>query len=188
MKKINYNEIVTPEKMEGAFINQEFIGFPEDYSVIHCLLKEWDPKNIFEVGTNAGNGCRVMRNVCPNAKIVSLDIVPGVGHHCPADIVKVVGDSLTYNYTEHYPIDCWFIDGEHVYNNAYVETTKALESEAKYIIYHDADIKDIYNAIVDSFTHNGKIEDYDLYQVVNPPVPYSPHGENVTRIAYAIKK
>ena len=90
MKKINYNEIVTPEKMEGAFINQEFIGFPEDYSVIHCLLKEWEPKNIFEIGTNAGNGCRVMRNVCPNAKIVSLDIVPGVGHHCPADIVKVV--------------------------------------------------------------------------------------------------
>ena len=49
MKKINYNEIVTPEKMEGAFINQEFIGFPEDYSVIHCLLKEWEPKNIFEI-------------------------------------------------------------------------------------------------------------------------------------------
>ena len=82
---------------------------------------------------------------------------------CPEDIIKVVGDSLTYNYNEHYPIECWFIDGEHVYNNAYVETGKAIESGAKYIIYHDADIKEIYNAIEDSFNHNGKIEDYDLY-------------------------
>lgn len=188
MKKINYKEIVTSEKMEGAVINDEFIGFPEDYSVIHCLLKEWNPKSIFEIGTNVGNGCRVMRASCPSAKIVSLDIVPGVGHYCPSDILKVVGDSLEYDYTQHYPIECWFIDGEHVYKNAYVETQKALEGGAKYIIYHDADLKGVYDGIMDSFRDNGKLEDYDLYQVINPPSIYSSTGENVTRIAYAIKK
>jgi hypothetical protein len=188
MKKINYNEIVTPEKMEGAFINEEFIGFSEDYSVIHCLLREWNPKNIFEIGTNVGNGCKVMRNACPDARIVSLDILPGKGEFCPPDIIKVVGDSLIYNYTEHYPIDCWFIDGEHIYENAFIETERALESGAKYIIYHDADIKEVNQAILDSFEKNEKIDNYDLYQVINQTFVYSSSGENVTRIAYAIKK
>jgi hypothetical protein len=49
-------------------------------------------------------------------------------------------------------------------------------------------MKGVYDGIMDSFTHSGKIEEYDLYHVVNPPVPYSPYGENVTRIAYAVKK
>jgi hypothetical protein len=96
--------------------------------------------------------------------------------------------SLIYNYTEHYPIDCWFIDGEHIYENAFIETERALESGAKYIIYHDADIKEVNQAILDSFEKNEKIDNYDLYQVINPTFVYSSSGENVTRIAYAIKK
>lgn len=188
MKKIDYKEIVTPEKMEGAIINDEFIGFTEDYSVIHCLLKEWNPESIFEIGTNVGNGCRVMRNSCPQAKIVTLDIRPEAGQFCPPGIEKVVGDSLVYDYSVHYPIECWFIDGEHVYENAFVETSKAIESGAKYIIYHDADINEVYNAILDSFKEMEEIENYDIYQVVNPPFVYSSSGKEVTRIAYAIKK
>lgn len=188
MKKIDYKEIVTSEKMEGAIINDEFIGFTEDYSVIHCLLKKWNPASIFEIGTNVGNGCRVMRNSCPEAKIVTLDIRPEAGEFCPPGIEKVVGNSLTYDYSSHYPIDCWFIDGEHVYENAFVETAKAIESGAKYIIYHDADIKEVYDAILDSFKEKGELENYDLCQVVNPPFIYSSSGEEVTRIAYAIKK
>lgn len=188
MKKIDYNEIVTSEKMEGAIINDEFVGFPEDYSVIHCLLKEWNPKSIFEIGTNVGNGCRIMRNSCPDAKITTLDIRTEAGQFCPSDVEKVVGDSLTYDYSAHYPIECWFIDGEHVYKNAFIETSKAIESGAKYIIYHDADIKEVYNAILDAFAEKGELEKYDLYQVINPPFVYSSSGERVTRIAYAIKK
>jgi predicted O-methyltransferase YrrM len=188
MKKIKYSEIVTSSKMEGAVINDEFIGFPEDYSVIHCLLKEWNPRSIFEIGTNVGNGCRVMRNSCPSAKIVSLDIRPEAGKFCPSDIEKVVGDSLVYDYQKHYPIDCWFIDGEHVYHNAFIETKKALESGAKYIIYHDADIPEVYDAILDSFRESGEIENYDIHQVIEPPFVYSSSGKNITRIAYAIKK
>ncbi|NBP57925.1 hypothetical protein EBU71_15570 [bacterium] len=187
MKKIEYNQIVSSEKMAGAFINNEFIGFPEDYSVIHCLLKEWNPKNIFEIGTNAGNGCRVMRAACPNSRIYSLDIREDAGILCPPDIHKVKGNSLSYNYSIHYPIDCWFIDGEHLYHNVFIETQKALESEPNYIIYHDADIPEIYKGIVDSFIDCKKTDVYDLYQVINPPFIYSSSGENITRIAYAKK-
>lgn len=188
MKKIDYKEIVTPEKMEGAIINNEFVGFAEDYSVIHCLLKEWNPESIFEIGTNIGNGCRVMRNSCPEAKIVSLDIRPGAGQLCPLDVEKVIGNSLFYDYSLHYPIECWFIDGEHVYENAFIETSKAIESGAKYIIYHDADIKEVCDAILDSFIQNKKLDSYDLFQVENPPFNYSSSGKNITRIAFAIKK
>lgn len=188
MKKIDYKEIVTSEKMEGAIINDEFVGFAEDYSVIHCLLKEWNPESIFEIGTNVGNGSRVMRNSCPEAKIVTLDIRPEAGQLCPPDVEKVIGNSLVYNYSVHYPIECWFIDGEHVYENAFVETSKAIESGAKYIIYHDADINEVYNAILDSFKEMGELESYDIYQVINPPFVYSSSGKEVTRIAYAIKK
>jgi hypothetical protein len=188
MKKIEYNQIVCTEKMQGAFVNNEFIGFPEDYSVIHCLLKEWSPKNIFEIGTNVGNGCRVIRAACPNSKIVSLDIRRDAGQYCPLDIHRVQGDSLSYDFSIHYPIDCWFIDGEHLYHNVFIETQKALESNPNYIIYHDADIPEIYKAIEDSFEHSKKSDIYDLYQVINPPFIYSSSGENVTRIAFAIKK
>jgi hypothetical protein len=187
MNKIDYNQIVSPEKMEGAFINHEFVGFVEDYSVIHCLLKEWNPHTIFEIGTNAGNGCMVMTTACPSSKIITLDIREGAGDLCPSDIIKVTGDSLSYDYNKHYPIDCWFIDGEHTYHNVYTETSKALMSSPKYIIYHDADIEEIYRGIEDSFRDNNMMFEYELYQVVNPPFVYSSSRKNVTRVAYAAK-
>lgn len=187
MNKIDYNQIVSPEKMEGAFINHEFVGFVEDYSVIHCLLKGWNPHTIFEIGTNAGNGCMVMTTACPASKIITLDIRAGAGNLCPSDVIKVTGDSLSYDYNKHYPIDCWFIDGEHTYHNVYTETSKALMSSPKYIIYHDADIEEIYKGIEDSFRDNNMMFEYELYQVVNPPFVYSSSGKNVTRVAYATK-
>jgi hypothetical protein len=187
MNKIDYNQIVSTEKMKGAYINNEFVGFPEDYSVIHCLLKEWNPSNIFEIGTNIGNGCKVIRASCPTARIITLDIRPSAGSLCPPDVIKINGDSLTYDYEKHYPIDCWFIDGEHTYHNVYTETAKALLSDPKYIIYHDSDIDEIYKGIEDSFRDNDKESKYILNQVINPPFLYSSSGKKVTRIAYATK-
>jgi predicted O-methyltransferase YrrM len=187
MNKIDYNEIVSTEKMRDAFINHEFIGFVEDYSIIHCLLKEWKPNTIFEIGTNVGNGCMVIRAACPTSRIITLDIREEAGNLCPSDVIKVTGNSLSYDYNKHYPIDCWFIDGEHTYHNVYTETSKALMSSPKYIIYHDVDIEEIYRGIEDSFKDNNMTHEYEIYHVINPPFVYSSSGKNVTRVAYAIK-
>ena len=187
MKKVEYNEIVKEDLIQNAIINTEFIGFKEDYLVIHCLLSEWKPKKIFEIGTCTGAGCMIMHNASPESKIITLDIVK-CGPMCPPIVEKIVCDSLIYDYSKHYPIDCWFIDGHHVYENAYKETSEAIKSSAKYIIYHDADIEGVYNGIMDSFKDSNTSDNYDLYQVVNPPHIYSSTGNNVTRIVYAIKK
>jgi hypothetical protein len=186
MIKVDYTKIVKEDLIYGAQINNEFIGFKEDYLVIHCLISEWRPKSIFEIGTCTGMGCLVMKTSSPESKITTLDINQ-CGHLCPGDTEKIVGNSMTYDFSKHYPIDCWFIDGDHVYDNVYKETKEALKSEPRYIIYHDSDIPDVYDAIIDSFKDHG-LNYYDLYQVVNPPFVYSSSGKQITRVAYAVKK
>ena len=188
MIKVDYNAIVTKEKISKAIPNYEFIGFEQDYYVIHCLVSEWKPENIFEIGTSTGFGCVVMKNASPDSKIKTLDIFPDKGGMCPVGVEKLVGDSMTFNFSEHYPIDCWFIDGEHDYEHAYHETLEAIDSGAKYIIYHDADIPKVSDGIVDAFKYRNVSNLYDIYFVVNPPFIYSSSGENVTRVAYAVKR
>ncbi len=185
MIELNYSDVV--KKTEGFLENPEFIGFKEDYLVIQNLVHEWKPSTIFEIGTNTGRGCVMMHNASPSSKITTLDIRE-CGQLCPVGVTKVVGDSMTYDFSKHYPIECWFIDGEHVYENAYKETTEAIKSKAKYIIYHDADLERVSSGIIDSMRDNGVTDDYDLYHVVNPPHVYSSTGKNVTRVAFAIKK
>lgn len=188
IKKQNYNEIVNGDKIANAIVNTEFIGFEHDYYIIHCLLAEWKPNHIFEIGTNTGNGCRIMHNASPNSKITTLDIREKCGEYCPSIVTKICGDSMTFDFTPYYPIDCWFIDGEHEYPNSYKETKEALKSGAKYIIYHDADLKKVTDGFLDAFKDENELDNYDIYQVINPPFIYSSSRENVTRISYAIKK
>lgn len=188
MKEVKYDSIVTPQKISNAAVNNEFTGFKEDYYVIHCLISEWKPKTVFEIGTNTGFGCVVIQNAHPEVRIKTLDIVPRMGHLCPAGVEKLVGDSLSYDFSNHYPIECWFIDGEHEYPNAYHETKEAIKSNAKYIIYHDADLDKVKNGIIDAFKDTKSKDLYELYFVVDPPFIYSSTGKSVTRVAYAIKK
>lgn len=75
LKKIEYKDIVKEELIKNAIENTEFIGFKEDYYVIHCLISEWKPLHIFEIGTNTGNGCRIMKNANKESKITTLDIL-----------------------------------------------------------------------------------------------------------------
>jgi hypothetical protein len=185
IQTINYDEIVTEESSKDAYVNTEFKGFNYDYLVIHSLIKKWLPNVIFEIGTNVGNGCRVMKTASPDSKIYTLDI-RSCGEFCPTDVTKIVGDSLNFDYTAYYPIDCWFIDGYHTYDNVYKETGHAIASGAKYIIYHDSDLDEIYNGIKDYFTNTNN-NDYELRRVINPPEEYC-DNKGLTRILYAIKK
>lgn len=186
----SYNNIVTPELFADAILNKEFPGFEQDYLVLHCLIKLHQPGSFFEIGTNHGTGTKIIKNaIGPSANVFSLDLptslvhpsllgtdisrADNVGINCDLPFIQVRGDSMHYNYNEH-PCDGYFVDGEHDYDHVAAETIKILVNQPKIIIYHDADIPGVYDAITDTF--KAAAANYNLYRVVG------------TRIAYALKK
>lgn len=191
MKEILFKDICTPELMEGAILNEEYTGFKEDYLVLHCLVKKYKPDSFMEIGTNCGTGTQIIFNAHKGMRLFSLDLPPelahislqspeseGKGNHriginCKSPFVQLFGDSRKYDFTKHYPIEGWFIDGEHVFENATIESKEAIKSKAKIIVWHDSDIPEVYDAIIDAFKKN---KDYELFRVTD------------TRIAFAIKK
>ena len=192
MKEIPYEEIITPDLISGAILHTHE-PFVKDYLVLHCLLRKNNSKSVMEIGTHIGEGTQIICNAVPKAKVYSLDLPlveakktlqhpslkdMGVGQICKLPYTQIYGDSMTYDFVQHYPIlehypfEAWFIDGEHLYENVRHETKEAIHSNAKLIIWHDADMIEVFNAITDSFIYNG---DYELYRVTG------------TRIAYAIR-
>ncbi len=192
MKKITYQQVVKPELTEGAILNEEYHGFKEDYLVVHSLIKAFKPMRFMEVGTNMGTGTNIICNANPKMKVFSLDLPYELAHvslqspvsegkgmntgqYCKFPFTQLWGDSTKYDYSEHYPLEGWYIDGEHNYDNPFKETLEAIRSGAKLIIWHDTDIKCVYDAIVDAFKASGTKE-YILFRVTD------------TRISFAIKK
>lgn len=195
MKEILSSEIITPELMEGAILNEEYHGFKEDYSVLHCLIRKHNIKSMFEVGTNMGTGTKIMKNAMgEDSQMFSLDLPTelahislqhpinegkgdSVGHRCDLPYTQLRGDSLKFDYTP-YKTEGWFIDGEHDYQHPFTETQAAIENEAKLIIYHDSDMPEVYRGIVDAFEYASgeKPNEYVLFRVID------------TRIAFAIHK
>ena len=181
MMKQLFKDIVTPELSEGAIINNEFIGFKEDYLVLWCLLKKYNPSSVFEIGTNFGTGTNIICNALPYADVYSLELPFGEGDaplvnkgkdmtgvNCKLPFTQIRADSTTYDYSE-YPCKCYYVDATHQYDNVFKETTLILEQEPDIIIFHDADIPEVLQAIQDA---KG---DYTLYRVTD------------TRIAYLLK-
>lgn len=182
---LNSVQIITPELKKSAITRNEFKGFYEDFLTLHCLIRKYQPKNLFEIGTCEGVGTMIIKNAIGDATVYSLDLPPGVdkeyhflnekttGAKCKLPYVQLFGDSMTYNYAQHYPLDSWFIDGEHDYKHAFYESTQALLSSPSYCFWHDTDIPEIFRAVLDTF---GKSSDYNVYRVVD------------TRITFAVKK
>lgn len=187
--EITSRSIINPNLEEGAIYNNEFIGFREDYLVLHCLLRLHRPKTIFEIGTNMGTGTQIIKNACINATVMSLDLPTELAHtslqhplsegkgdkvgsHCKLPFIQVRGDSMQFDYSR-YPAEAYFIDGEHDYQHPLHETQQIILQKPKLIIYHDSDIKEVYRAIIDAFAGN---DEYLLYRVVD------------TRILYALRK
>lgn len=174
---------------DDALIHDAYIGFREDYLCLHSLLRRYTPKRIFEVGTNIGSGVNVMARACPNAEILTLDLdyetmklnskqypigangEDRVGSAVRVPYTQLRGDSLTYDYSQHYPIDAWFIDGEHDYEHALHESMEALKSKPIIIIWHDSDMPEVWRGITEATEDS----EYTLYRVTD------------TRIAYAVK-
>jgi len=175
MEQIQSNSIITESLAEDAIMNNEFKGFAEDYLVLHCLFKKWKPSSLFEIGTNHGTGTKILQNAIGEAKIYTLDIEEWVKPWDPK-ITNLIGDSTNFDYSQYYPIESFYIDADHVYDNVFKETMAAIQSDANYIAYHDTDIPAVYDAIVESFKQYDTDEKWKLYRVID------------TRISYAIKK
>lgn len=200
-----YSDIVTPELLAGAIENNEFEGFREDYHVLHCLIRKYQPKTFFEIGTNMGTGTNIICNaILPSDRkydvglkgiVYSLDLPTELAHislqhpisegkgdkvgiNCKFAYTQLRGDSMEFDYSK-YPCDAYFIDGEHDYQHPFVETREVVRNKPKLIIWHDADISEVWKAITDVFNDTGlwvKEGEYDLYRVTD------------TRIAYALRK
>jgi len=189
MVKQKYADIVTPELLEGAIENLEYVGFREDYHVLHCLLKIHKPKSLLEIGTNMGRGTKIIKNALgPESDVYSLDLPTDlahislqhpineghgdrVGHLCSLPFTQLRGDSMEFDFKQ-YPCEAYYIDGEHDFSHPYRETSEIVKNKPHIIIWHDSDIDVVYNAITAAM----KDKPYELYRVVD------------TRIAYAIRK
>lgn len=191
MKQIAFKQIVTARLSEGAILNEEYAGFKQDYLVLHCLLRKHQPKKFLEIGTNFGTGTKIIKNALgANSEVFSLDLPTNlihqsllnpndsqyggdkVGSRCDLPFTQLRGDSITYDYAPHYPLDGWFIDGAHDYMHPHHEGLRAMESGAKLILWHDANMVSVNFAIQDLAR---LAINYDFFRVKD------------TRIAYALK-
>lgn len=184
-----YTDIVTEELLENTLDHNAYTGFLEDYRVLSCLLKIYNPKKVFEIGTNVGSGVNVIKTALPESTVFSLDLdyetmrlnskqyplestgEDRVGSASKFDFVQLRGDSMKFPY-QNFPCDAYFVDGEHDKAHPLHETKEIIKLKPKLIVWHDADMPPVYEAIVEAFIGD---KDYSLYRVEH------------TRIAYAIR-
>lgn len=181
MIQIDYEDIYDKELVKDCILHTH-IPFLKDYMCLHILLKIAEPKSVMEVGTHIGEGTNIICNAVPNADVFSLDLPARdsdktlqhprhkkmvVGEMCKRKYKQLFGDSLTFEYPK---CDAWFIDGEHDYQHPRHETVEAIKQKAKLIVWHDADMIDVFNAINDSFAYNS---DYELYRVNGTAIAYA---------------
>jgi predicted O-methyltransferase YrrM len=196
-----YADICTPELLAGAIENNEYTGFKEDYHVLWCLLKKYNPASVFEIGTNMGTGTNIICHALPDAKVYSLDLPTelahislqhpvsegkgdAVGSKCKKPFTQLRGDSMMFNYKD-YPVEAAFIDGEHDYDHVFKETVgiAAHLNDIKLIIWHDADMPEVAEGIEHAIAYANSVRAgfelpnrFELYRVTD------------TRIAYAVKQ
>lgn len=197
MKEVTFVETAQKPYSAKAIIRNDFPGFEEDYLVIHSLIRKYKSKRLMEIGTSSGLGTKIICNAMGikrfwfnTKKVFSIDVLPGTdssiiypnkedGHPevagvlCKLPYTQIFGNSLNYDFSKHYPIDTWFIDGKHNYEYVKSDSETALKSEPKLIIWHDLQIEEVHDAVVDVMSN---AKNYDLYRVID------------TRIAYALKK
>lgn len=190
MNEIDYQEIYDSELAKGAIFHTH-LPFLKDYITLHLLLRKHKIKSVFEIGTHIGEGTKIICNAVPDAKVYSLDLPTEksektlqhpriknmvVGEICDLPYEQLYGDSMNFDYSK-YPADAYFVDGEHDYSHPRHETTEAIKQKPKLIIWHDADMQDVNNAITDSFLYNA---DYNLYRVIGTAIAYAIRNQNHT--------
>lgn len=184
---INNSSICKPEYSQNAILRQD-PPFVADFLTLHSLLKIVHPQSVFEIGTCTGEGTLIIKNAVGDAPVYSLELpleestydIQIVGQRCYLPYIQIIGNSMTLDYSEFYPIDAWFIDGAHEYDFVLYETEQALLSNPSIIIWHDADIPEVWAAIRDGMDQN---DDYLLFRVENTRIAFSvPQGSSLLEV------
>jgi hypothetical protein len=135
-------------------------------------------------------GLRALFGTQP-ARVLSIDVPPGTdpkkiypdknpedGHpekagvNCRFPYTQLFGSSIEYDFSPHYPLEAWFVDGKHNYEYAKKDTEQALKAKPKLIIWHDMQIPEVEQAVLEAM----KRQPYDVALVEK------------TRIGYAVRK
>ena len=186
---LKYEEVVRAPYDRGAIVRDDFPGFREDYLAIHCLIREYRPRRIVEIGTSTGSGtnvlCRAMRIrrfwYNGGRRVLSIDVPPGTdssiiypgdepedghpaeaGSECRFPYDQLFGDSGTFDFSPYYPIDAWFIDGKHSYDYVVRDSEQALRSRPHLVIWHDLQIDGVHRAIRDVMASR---PEFDVYRI-----------------------
>lgn len=186
MKTILYSSIVQKPYCKGAVIRKDFPGFKEDYLVLHCLIRIFNPRTFIEIGTSVGTGTNVICNAMNGRKVFSIDVPPGTnpatlypggedghpdvaGKNCRFPYVQLFGDSCSYDYSPYLPLEGWFIDAKHDYEHCRKDTLNAINCEAKLIVWHDMQIDGVAKAA-------NEVDDtkrYDSFRVTDTRIGYA---------------
>lgn len=189
MRELKYSDdkisLLVKAYGEGAIMHYHD-PFKEDYMLLHCLLRSVNPTSVFEIGCNEGVGTEIICNAVPSAKVYSLDLPlelshlskqhpssegkgdDKVGWRCKLPFTLLLGDSMLFDYSK-YPCEAYFIDGEHTFVNVRSETKAVLKQNPKIVIFHDADMPEVWDGIVDAIMGR---EDYELTRVVDTRIAY----------------
>lgn len=184
-----FKDVYNEKEAEDAIINDRCGGHKEDYLALHCLLRKYKPKTFFEIGTHTGWGTMIIKNALGNeSNVFSLDLPnneaqlsaqhpsahnQNIGVECTLSYFQLLGNSLKFDFSA-IPCEGYFVDGEHTFYNVLKETLKIARERPKIIIWHDADVPDVLEALEEALRIEAK-GDYTLYRITD------------TRIAYALK-
>lgn len=174
---LNVEQICKEPFTDDAILRKDPL-FIDDFLTLHSLLKITQPSSVFEIGTCTGEGTLIIKNAIGDGKLYSLDLppnetsydIPKVGGKCYLPYEQIIGNSLSLNYSDYFPLEAWFIDGAHEYSHVFYETQEALKSAPKIIIWHDADIPEVFEGIKDGLELD---QEYVLFRVLNTRIAFS---------------
>ena len=138
-----------------------------ELNAICGILRDKQPKNIFEIGTFDGSSARFLAERFPEATIFTLDLPPeetpslpfftddlktirigrerGIGNLCKdmPNVMQLYGDSRTFDFSPYYgKMDAVLIDGCHFYGYVEKDTENARKMirNGGVIFWHDFDL------------------------------------------------
>ena len=167
-----------PAAIEGH--TGKYINYQE---YLYNLVKDLNPKNILEIGFNAGHSACCFLNAAPKAKMVTFDICQ---HGTEKDAEKVLkkyfditliqGDSIETvpQYFDDNPIntfDLVFIDGWHSGEHPVKDTVNTMDSVNKngILIIDDYDCDTVHHCDNIDFVSKG-FKDIDIESIIEKEI------------------
>ena len=126
----------------------------KDWEVLVYLIKKYDVKSVFEIGTWKGDTSLLLWLYPAIERLKTIDIDTTVSYHHPkhpleeskGDMIKNTNvemefvDSMKYEVKEGEQYDMVFIDGNHDLQHITSDTLLALKFKPKIVVWHDYEV------------------------------------------------